>query len=70
MNRISLLAVFPSLALCACSDSKDDAAGTAGLRSGPPPADAPELPVFDCPSCGETLHFADLPQRFFQFLSR
>lgn len=31
--------------------------------------DAPELPVFDCPSCGAALHFADLPQRFFQFLS-
>jgi len=33
------------------------------------PIDAPELPLFDCPGCGTTLCFADLPQRFFQFLA-
>jgi hypothetical protein len=27
-----------------------------------------ELPVFDCPKCGDKMAFADMPERYFQFL--
>lgn len=33
------------------------------------PIEAPNLPLFVCTGCGTTLCFADLPQRFFQFLA-